>query len=118
MCHIYREPRLDWFIEILYSSVHDTVAVAGVLPPKASPALCVPFPAKEALAVIKATPADHDVPLYSSVQDAIAGLQPTKASPAFCVPAPAKAHLAVIKAPPVDHDVPLYSWVHVVRPGA
>ncbi len=38
-------------------------------PPKASPAFCVPAPAKSLLPVIKAPPADHDVPLYSSVHE-------------------------------------------------
>ena len=92
----------------VYSSVHDNAAP----PPKASPAFCVPAPAKLALPVIKAPPVDHDDPLYSSVQDTVAGEEPPKASPVFCVPAPAKPHLAVIKAPPADQDVPLYSSVH------
>ena len=68
-----------------YSSVHETVVV-GEQPPKASPAFCVPAPAKPNLAVIKAPPDDHDVPLYSSVHD-LAGKAPPKASPAFCSPA-------------------------------
>ena len=68
----------------------------------------VPAPAKSRVKVIKAPPADHEVPLYSSVHPtgALVGLPnlPPKASPAFCVPAPAKRYLAVDKAPPVDHD--------------
>ena len=52
----------------MYSSVHDTWE-GDTKPPKASPAFCVPAPAKERLPVIKATPADHDEPLYSSVHD-------------------------------------------------
>ena len=78
--------------------------------------VCVPAPAKRALEVIKAPPAVHEVPLYSSVQDPY-GVWPPKASPAFCVPVPAKWHLAVIKAPPADHDDPLYSSVQDVKPG-
>ena len=50
---------------VLYSSVH----VVILPPPAASPALCVPAPAKTLLAVINEPPADQDVPLYSSVQE-------------------------------------------------
>ena len=84
------------------------------LPPKASAEFCSPAPAKEYLAVDKAPPADHDVPLYSSVHAIIVGneITPPKASPAFYVPAPAKKNLAVDKAPPADHEDPLYSSVH------
>ena len=49
-----------------YSSVQD---LTGDMPPKASPAFCVPAPAKLYLAVDKAPPAVHDEPLYSSVHD-------------------------------------------------
>ena len=89
-----------------YSSVHDTNGD----PPKASAEVCVPAPAKLSLAVIKAPPVDHDVPLYTSVHAPTGA--PPKASPAFCVPAPANRCLAVIKAPPAVHDVPSYSSVH------
>jgi len=84
-------------------------------PPIASPAVCVPDPAKKLLAVIKSPPVDHDVPLYSSVDARVPSgncVYPPKAKPAFCVPAPANLNLAVINAPPVDHDEPLYSSVH------
>ena len=64
-----------------YSSVNDTTA--GVPPPKASPASCVPAPAKFRTPFIKAPLADHDEPLYSSVHDTAAGFPPPKASPAF-----------------------------------
>ena len=50
---------------LLYSSVHDTPGA----PPKASAEVCVPAPANCCLAVIKAPPVDHDVPLYSSVHE-------------------------------------------------
>ena len=73
----------------LYSSVQDTFE-GERYPPKASPAFCVPDPAKPLLAVIKDPPAVHDVPLYSSVQEnRLKDEYPPKASPAFCVPAPA-----------------------------
>ena len=98
--------------ELLYSSVHDNKE--GVAkPPKASAALfCVPTPPRNPLVVINAPPEDHDVPLYSSVQDTTDPINPPKAKPSFCVPAPARKSLAVDKAPPADHDVPLYSSVH------
>ncbi len=67
-------------LALVYSSVHDTVE--GEFPPKASPAVCVPAPAKLFLAVIKAPPAVHDEPLYSSVHEHVKGVPP-KASPAF-----------------------------------
>ena len=38
-------------------------------PPIASPAFCVPAPAKKPLPAIKAPPVDQDEPLYSSVHD-------------------------------------------------
>ena len=95
----------------MYSSVHDNEA--GFLPPNASPAACVPDPAKQPLAVIKAPSEDHDVPSYFSVHDnEVDGEHPPKASASFCVPTPAKLRLAVIKAPPAVHDVPSYSSVH------
>ena len=63
------------------------------MPPKASPAVCVPAPARANLPVINDPPVDHEVPLYSSVHDARTKLgkyiSPPKAIPAFCVPAPA-----------------------------
>jgi len=96
----------------LYSSVHAPYP----RPPKASPAFWVPAPPDKESAVIKAPPADHEVPLYSSVHDTVVKVGdpkfPPKASPAFCVPAPAKLDLPVIKAPPADHEDPLYSSVH------
>ena len=39
----------------------------GTTPPKASPEVCAPAPAKKYLAFIKPLPIDHEVPLYSSV---------------------------------------------------
>ena len=93
--------------------MHDTVV--GVLPPNANPAFCVPAPAKEVLDVIKAPPADHDVPLYSSVHARLGKSPPPNAKPAFCVPAPPEEFLSVIKEPPADHDVPLYSFVMPVH---
>ena len=51
----------------VYSSVHDKAD--GAAPPKANAAFCSPAPANSRLAVIKAPPADHEVPLYSSVHD-------------------------------------------------
>jgi hypothetical protein len=95
--------------------VQDTVAKDGLpkFPPKASPAFCVPTPANLHLAFIKAPPADHVEPSYSSVHDSFPPPSfPPKASPAFCVPAPAKLYLAVDNDPPAIHDVPLYSSVH------
>jgi len=62
------------------SSVHVTEE-PGVAPPKASPEVCVPAPAKFRLAVIKAPPADQDVPLYSSVHDNVGA--PPNASALF-----------------------------------
>ena len=59
----------------LYSCVHDTTP-DGPVPPKAKPAFCVPAPAKQDLPVIKDPPADHDEPLYSSVQDNLVGDEP------------------------------------------
>ena len=53
----------------------------------------VPSPPKPCLAVIIATPADHDVPLYNSVQLNLAKegspAPPPKAKAAVLVPAPA-----------------------------
>jgi len=67
-------------IKEAYSSVH---APFGEYPPKASAAFCVPAPAKLFLAVIKAPPAVHEVPLYSSVHDNSPPEYPPKARPAF-----------------------------------
>ena len=69
-------------IDKLYVSVQVTADNAGVLPPNANAAVFVPAPANEYLAVDKAPPADHDVPLYVSVQATNAGLKPpnTKAA--------------------------------------
>jgi hypothetical protein len=44
--------------EPLYSSVHDTIG-GFIVPPKASPAFCVPAPAKAILPVIRVPPADQ-----------------------------------------------------------
>jgi hypothetical protein len=89
----------------LYASVQE-------LPPNAKAAFCVPAPAKPDLPVIKAPPADQEVPLYASVQDTVAGVEPPNAKDAFCVPAPAKLNLAVIKAVLVAQEVPLYASAH------
>ena len=67
--------------------MHDTID--GDKPPKASATFCIPAPANAYLAVDKAPPADHEVPLYSSVHDTLAFVTPPKAKPAFCIPAPA-----------------------------
>ena len=63
-------------IEKLYDSVHATVEAP--LPPNAKAAVFVPAPPKPYLAVDKAPPADHDVPLYNSVHPKTVG--------AFCPP--------------------------------
>jgi hypothetical protein len=76
----------------------------GKAPPNANPASCVPAPANRRLAVIKAPPAVHEEPSYSSVHVYVDGwFVPPNANPAFCVPAPANCPLAVDKAPPVLH---------------
>ena len=79
-------------------------------PPNANAAFCSPAPPKCCLAVIKAPPAVHEAPLYSSVHDTLekdgAPIYPPNANAAFCSPAPAKLFLAVIKAPPADHVPP------------
>ena len=50
--------------------MHDITPVGnGDLPPKAKAAVFVPAPAKLYLAVDRAPPADHEVPLYVSVHD-------------------------------------------------
>ena len=87
-------------------------------PPKANAAVFVPAPAKVFLAVIIAPPADHDVPLYVSVQaTANTGAAPPKANAAVFVPAPAKTLLAVIIAPPAVQVDPLYASVHATAAG-
>jgi hypothetical protein len=55
------------FIPKAYSSVHESSPEH--VPPNASPAPCVPAPAKLTLAIINELHADQDVPLYSSVHD-------------------------------------------------
>jgi len=85
--------------------------VDGVAPPNANAAVFVPAPAKLDLAVIIAPPADHDVPLYASVQATFVGDNPPNANAAvFVAPAPPKAHLAVIIAPPADHIPPVKQY--------
>ena len=88
----------------------------GAKPPKASPAVWVPAPAKRYLAQDKDPPMAHVVPLYSSVQvTKLGAVLPPKASPSFCVPAPPKPNLPVFKFPDgvEDHAFvkPLYSSV-------
>ena len=53
----------------MYSSVHDTI-VGGIVPPKASPAFCVPAPANLYIAADKAPPADQTLgPPAKSVEN-------------------------------------------------
>ena len=61
--------------------MQDNVGEDGFDPPKARASACVPAPAKLHLEIIKALPADHVEPLYSSVLPTPA--VPPKASPAF-----------------------------------
>ena len=55
----------------------------GVCPPYAKAAFCVPAPAKECLAVIKAPPAVQVEPSYVSVHATTVGVNPPKATAAF-----------------------------------
>ena len=77
----------------------------GIDPPIANAAVFVPVPDILRLPIIKAPPADQDVPLYDSVQRKYDG-DPPNAKAAVCVPAFPKPYLAVDKAPPADHDPP------------
>ena len=74
-----------------------------------------PAPANSVLKFVKAPPADHDEPLYVSVQDVPPA--PPKAKADVLVPAPPKKRLGVIKAPPADHEIPSYASVHDTLPG-
>ena len=67
--------------------------------------------------MIIAPPADHDVPLYVSVQATTVGVPPPNAKAAVFVPAPARLNIAVIIAPPADQDVPLYVSVQATAGG-
>jgi hypothetical protein len=101
----------------VYSSVQDTVE--GAPPPKASAHFCNPAPARDCLAVIKAPPADHDVPSYSSVHDTEVGeFLHQKQLQHFVFQLLLVDILPLIRDPPADHDVPLYSSVHDTAAGA
>ena len=67
-----------------------------------------PAPARQVLAVDIALPADHDVPLYASVQADKAGkTYPPNANADVLVPAPPKLFPPTITAPPADQVDPL-----------
>ena len=84
-----------------------------VYPPQASPAVCIPNPVKDPLAVFKLPPVDHAPtgtpgPIYDSVTAVVGGaLPPENKAPEEFVPELPPAALAVDKSPCSDQLVPL-----------
>jgi hypothetical protein len=88
----------------LYSSVELTDP-DGLSPPVAKPAVCVPAPVGNCLAVAKEPPVVQLVPSYSYVAAVIPGGDcPPNAKPAVAVPAePLKPSVATGRFSPDDH---------------
>ena len=86
-----------------------TAVTLPVVPPKASPAVVVPFPApaNKLLAVFRSLTSVQLVPFQVSVLATLVGVCPPKAKAAVCVPPAAKAYLPVFKALTAVQLVPL-----------